>query len=90
MQAVTVSQGGRVVIPAELRELLQVKQGDQLIVEVQGNSLVLTSKAKRIEQMRQEILAAMPAVAKGRSLAEELIAERRAETDREAATSKGN
>jgi AbrB family looped-hinge helix DNA binding protein len=80
---ITMSQGGRVVIPAEFREQLHVKQGDQLIAEIQGDSLVLTSKARRIEQMRQEILAGMPRIAKGRSLANELIAERRAEATKD-------
>ena len=58
MLAVKMSEGGRVVIPAELREQLQFKQGDQLLMEVKNGALVVTSKAQRIAQMRDEILAA--------------------------------
>lgn len=87
MLAVKMSEGGRVVIPAELREQLQFKQGDQLLMEVKNGALVVTSKAQRIAQMRDEILAAMPPVEPGRSLADELIAERRAEAAKEEAQS---
>lgn len=85
MLAVKMSEGGRVVIPAELREQLQFKQGDQLLMEVKNGALVVTSKAQRIAQMRDEILAAMPPLGAGRSLAGELIAERRAEAAKEEA-----
>jgi AbrB family looped-hinge helix DNA binding protein len=85
MLAVKMSEGGRVVIPAELREQLQFKQGDQLLMEVKNGALVVTSKAQRIAQMRDEILAAMPPVEAGRSLADELITERRAEATKEEA-----
>lgn len=84
MQAVKVSQGGRVVIPAELREQLNVKQGDELLMEIKDGSLMLTSKAQRIQQIRDEIYAGMAPV-HGRSLADELIAERRAEVAKEEA-----
>ena len=85
MLAVKMSEGGRVVIPAELREQLQFKQGDQLLMEVKNGALVVTSKAQRIAQMRDEIRAAMPPVEAGRSLADELITERRAEAAKEEA-----
>ncbi|MCE3253993.1 MAG: AbrB/MazE/SpoVT family DNA-binding protein [Cellvibrio sp.] len=83
MLAVKMSEGGRVVIPAELREQLQFKQGDQLLMEVKNGALVVTSKAQRIAQIRDEIRAAMPPVEEGRSLVDELIAERRVEATKE-------
>lgn len=83
MLAVKMSEGGRVVIPAELREQLQFKQGDQLLMEVKNGALVVTSKSQRIAQIRDEILAAMPPLEAGRSLADELIAERKAEAAKE-------
>jgi AbrB family looped-hinge helix DNA binding protein len=82
MQTVKVSQGGRVVIPADLREKLRINQGDELILEERNGELVFTAKLQRIRQIRQEILAGMPDLGK-RSLAEELISERKAEIDRE-------
>lgn len=85
MHASLMSQGGRVVIPAELREQLQFKQGDQLLMEVKDGALVVTSKAQRIAQIRDEIRAAMPPIEAGRSLVDEFIAERRAEAAKEEA-----
>lgn len=82
MQMVKVSQGGRVVIPAEIREKLQIRQGDELILEERDGELVLSSRARCIEQIRQAILAGMPSH-DSRSLVDELIAERRAEAARE-------
>jgi AbrB family looped-hinge helix DNA binding protein len=84
MHSTNMSQGGRVVIPAELREKLQFKQGDQLLMEIKDGALVVTSKAHRIEQMRDEIRSAMPPVAEGRSIVDEFIAERRAEALKDA------
>lgn len=82
MQTVKVSQGGRVVIPADLREKLNINQGDELILEERDGELVLASKRQRIRQIREEILAGLPPLG-GRSLADELIAERRAEAAKE-------
>lgn len=82
MLSTRLSQGGRIVIPAELREQLKLKQGDELVMEIRDGTLVLTSKRQRIEQIREEIRAGMT-LAPGQSLADELIAERRAESDRE-------
>ncbi len=89
MQTVKVSQGGRVVIPADLREKLHINQGDELILEERNGELVLTAKLQRIRQVRQEILAGMPYLGE-RSLAGELIAERKAEADREESNKKEN
>jgi AbrB family looped-hinge helix DNA binding protein len=82
MQTIRVSQGGRVVIPADLRELLHIEQGDELIMEARDGSLVITSKAERIRQVRDEIQAQLPQL-KGISLADEVIAERRAEAEQD-------
>ncbi len=82
MLSTRVSQGGRVVIPAELREQLNLKQGDELVIEVKNGALILTSKQQRIAQIRDEIRVGL-SLAQGRSLADELIAERRAEATKE-------
>jgi AbrB family looped-hinge helix DNA binding protein len=81
MLSTRVSQGGRVVIPAELREQLNLKQGDELVMEIRDGALVLTSKQQRIAQIRDEIRAGMT-LESGRSLADELIAERQADSDK--------
>ncbi|MDP2284653.1 MAG: AbrB/MazE/SpoVT family DNA-binding domain-containing protein [Pseudohongiella sp.] len=82
MLSTRVSQGGRVVIPAELREQMNLKQGDELVMEVKNGALILTSKQQRIAQIRDEIRAGL-SLAEGRSLADELISERQAEAAKE-------
>jgi AbrB family looped-hinge helix DNA binding protein len=81
MLSTRLSQGGRVVIPAELREQLNLKQGDELVMEIRDGALVLTSKQQRIAQIRDEIRAGMT-LESGRSLTDELIAERQADSDK--------
>ncbi|MGH9620942.1 MAG: AbrB/MazE/SpoVT family DNA-binding domain-containing protein [Bryobacteraceae bacterium] len=40
-QTVTLSSKGQVVIPLEVRELLHLKAGERLELELRGNSIVL-------------------------------------------------
>ena len=74
-------KGGKVVIPAELRRELGFKDGDTLVVERVGNSAVF----KTYEQVVREVQAEFKAMLgdRGRSMVDELIAERRAEAARE-------
>ena len=76
-----VIKGGKVVIPAELRRELGFKDGDTLVVERVGNSAVF----KTYEQVVREVQAEFKAMIgdSGRSMVDELIAERRAEVARE-------
>lgn len=83
MHASIMSQGGRIVIPSELREQLQFKQGDQLLMEIKDGVLVVTSKAQRIRQVQAEFQSSLPNL-QGRSPVDELIAERRAEVEKAA------
>lgn len=83
MQTVKVSQGGRVVIPADLRDKLNINQGDELILEERDGELVLASKRQRILRAREEFRRMLPAVEAGRSVVDEFLAERRAEAERE-------
>jgi AbrB family looped-hinge helix DNA binding protein len=72
---VAIGQGGRVVIPAELRKVLGVQPGDHVVMEAADGELRLRSLNKAVADaqalIRQYIPAAVP------SLVEELIAERR-------------
>lgn len=81
MQTVKVSQGGRVVIPADLREKLNFNQGDELIIEARNGELVLASKRQRILQAREKFRQMLPAIESGRSIVDEFLAERRAEVE---------
>jgi AbrB family looped-hinge helix DNA binding protein len=73
---------GRVVIPAALRQAAGFKPGDTLIARVERDGrLVLETR----ESLLAGIQALFSHIPPGVSLAEELIAERRAEAAREEA-----
>lgn len=77
---VQVGAQGRVVIPAALRKALKLKPGDHLVARKVGESLVL----ERRETVEKRLRARFRHVPKDISLADELIAERRAEADKDA------
>jgi AbrB family looped-hinge helix DNA binding protein len=71
---VRVGDRGRLVLPAALRRHLDVEAGDELLALVEDDDAVrLVSRAAAIRLARGSLHAP------GRSLADELIAERRAE-----------
>ncbi len=71
---------GRVVIPAAVRERLHLRQGEELIVVVEEDGILLLT-AEQAVRRAQAILR--PYIKTGRSLSKELIRERRAEARRE-------
>ena len=75
-------KGGKIVIPAELRRALGVADGDTLVLEREGNALIIKSYEQVVREVQSEFksLVSDP----GRSMVDELIAERRAEAAREA------
>lgn len=78
-----VGDRGRIVLPAELRERLGVKENDRLLarVEEDGSLRVITARAAW-DSIRGILKERLPHLG-DRSLADELIAERRAEAARE-------
>ncbi len=71
---------GRLVLPAKIRKSLGLKPGDLLLAEVIDGSVRLTPRAVLARRDR----GAFAKFAKrGRSIVDELIAERRAEAIRE-------
>ena len=78
---VRIAQGGRVVIPAEFRKALGVGIGDEMVIELQGDELRLRSRQDAIKRVQAIVRKHIPD--ENRSLADELIAERREETARE-------
>lgn len=79
-QAVKIGPGGRIVIPAKLREKLGVKPGDTVWLEEDNEQLRITSVRQAIRRMQDLVAQYAPG---DRSLADELIAERREEAARE-------
>ncbi len=76
---VTVGAKGRVVLPADLRARLGIGEGSELLARIEGRTLVLEPREAVLARVRDRF-AAIPADV---SLADELIAERRAEARRE-------
>ena len=77
---VHLGRQGRLVIPAALRRSLELEEGDKLFAREEEGRLVL-EKQSRIEKRLKNRFAK---VSKNRSLADELIAERREAAKKEA------
>lgn len=82
MYTLKMSAGGRIVIPAEVRKHLQIAEGETLYGELRDGELVLTSQRARLEQARRLFQKYCPPQP-GRSLVDEFLAERHAESEQE-------
>lgn len=69
-----VGRQGRVVIPATLRQAWHLSSGDTLLARLEDGRLVLEKPAQVMERVKQRFAA----LREQPSLADELIAERRA------------
>ncbi|MGQ0594831.1 MAG: AbrB/MazE/SpoVT family DNA-binding domain-containing protein [Gammaproteobacteria bacterium] len=72
---------GRIVLPAEVRHRLDLKQGDRLILSVEADGTLLLQGTRVLAQRLQGMFAD---VAPGVDLAGELVADRRAEARQDA------
>ena len=77
-----VRDGGRIILPADLRAALGVTEGDELLGEFADGELLLYSRDTAVKKAQALVRKYGP---EGVSLVDELIAERRAEARREAA-----
>jgi AbrB family looped-hinge helix DNA binding protein len=69
-----VNENGRVVLPAAFRKALNIRPGDQLLARLGGDEVRITTLPHRLERAQRHV---RQFVKPGRSLADELIAERR-------------
>lgn len=76
----TIGEGGRIVIPAEYRKALGLKVGEVVMLGVVGDELRVVSLHEAIRRDQEWVRSLLPP---GRSLVDELIAERRREAARE-------
>lgn len=79
-QKVELGAGGRLVIPAAMRAALGMKEGDKVLVRLEGNELRIYTYEEATRRA-QEMVRSF--VSPGVSLVDELIADRRAEAARE-------
>ena len=74
-----VAPNGRFVIPAAMREKLGIPSGGKIVARFEDGVLILESREAALRRMR----AMAAKYANGGSVSDELIAERRAEAERE-------
>ena len=80
MITMKMSEGGRVVVPAEIRQALGIKEGDTICWELIDGEARLTTRLVRLRRAQACFQKQVPAGSP--SLADELIADRRAEAQR--------
>lgn len=78
-----VGNRGRIVLPAEVRHRLDLKEGDRLILIVEADGVMRLVSAREAARRGRGLLRQMLPGLESRCLSEELIAERRAEAARE-------
>lgn len=75
-----LNDSGRIVIPAEMRRKLGIGAGDTVLLTIEGDVLKIESYRSRVRRVQESLAKYIPP---DRSLADELITERREEARRE-------
>ena len=75
-----ISQNGRIVIPASFREALGIDVGDEVVLRLQDDEVLITTQQRRIARARER---ARRYLKPGIRLSDELLAERREAAKRE-------
>jgi AbrB family looped-hinge helix DNA binding protein len=75
-----VTEGGRIVIPAELRRRFGIEIGESVTLTAEPDGLVITTPAMALRRLQKRFRSVVP---EGVSLTDELIAERREEARNE-------
>ena len=73
---IKVTEGGRIVIPAKMREALGIEIGEKVTLSLKDNSLQITTRKEALRRLQKLVRKHAP---KGVSLADELIQDRREE-----------
>jgi AbrB family looped-hinge helix DNA binding protein len=77
--SIRVGPKGRVVIPIAIRELYDLEEGDELVVVPEADGIRLVDRTRLVASLRGSVRTT-----DGRSVVDELIAERRAAAAHEA------
>jgi antitoxin PrlF len=80
-QEARIVSGGRLQIPFEIRRALGLKDGDNVVLLVEGGQLIVRPYGEVIRRIQERLAPYAPT--DGTLLSEELIADRRAESERE-------
>ena len=76
LQNAKIIKGGRLILPAEFRRQLDLKDGDTVVIEMDRDQLHIRSQRAAIRRLQDAVARYVP---ESVSLVDELIAERRAE-----------
>lgn len=77
---VRISKDGKITIPSTYRKILKIKNGDEMLLNLKDNSLILSSVKGALEKARQIVNQHFSSEV---SLVDQLITERREEANRE-------
>jgi AbrB family looped-hinge helix DNA binding protein len=75
-----MNEEGRLVIPAGYRKQLGLKPGQDLMLRMTHDGLLITTYAQALRRFQDEVASLVPP---GTSMVDEFLAERRAEAARE-------
>lgn len=75
-----MTEGGRIVISAEYRKALGLKVGDKVVLRLEDGGVPISTLDTAIRRAQEFVRQYVP---EGYSLVDELIADRRAEAERE-------
>jgi len=75
-----VTQGGRIVIPADMRKRLGIEIGETVNIEENGDSFKVTTSRAALRRIQNSFKGLLP---EGLSVVDELIADRRREAENE-------
>ncbi len=73
-----LGQAGRLVIPAKFRKALELQPGDELVVNLEEDGLHILSVGQWLKRAQAIVRRHVP---EGKSLVDELLAERRMKAD---------
>lgn len=82
MFQLTVTQGGRIVIPAKIRKKMHLQDGEKLLGELIDGEIHLVTRKQKMRNAVAEFQKHFKSV-NGKSIADELIKERQEEQARE-------
>ncbi len=75
-----IAKGGKIAIPAFFRKQLGLKEGEEILFDLQDHKIVITSIKSTLQTVRDKINQYHP---QDESLVDKLIATRREEADHE-------
>lgn len=78
-----LGQGGRLVVPAEMRQALGIQEGDELVLVMRDDFFEVMTPARAIRRAQEAVRQHVPA---GESLVDDLLRERREAARRERPT----